>query len=118
MTSDAKKAEGFDAALTRVSAWIENYERAPEMWGPPFAQELAMYNLVETRQLLLRPAAHRANPFETRDAMIRWVASINGGPSSWFLTTILREEGRLSELPKLLGDFARWVARELPPEEP
>ncbi len=110
------KEQGYDAALSLINAWIKNMERCPGMWGSAEALEFQMLQLVEIRQLMVRPAALAANPHETREAHIKWVAAINGECSSAFLHCILRDEGRLGELPKLLCDFARWVAAEYPPE--
>jgi hypothetical protein len=54
-------------------------------------------------------------PAEVNLAYIRFVNTVNGQPNNRPIHCILREEGMLDQLPRLLGDFARWVAREYPP---
>lgn len=54
--------------------------------------------------------------YETRDAYEFFVAAINGESTNTYLHCILRDADMLAELPRLLGDFGRWVAREYPPE--
>lgn len=110
------KVDGFDAALSLINAWITNMERAPRMWGDDESLELQMLQLVEIRQLMLRPLALGLDHRETRRGFCRFISLINGSSYNSTLSSLLRDEGRLSELPRLLGDFARYMALEYPPE--
>lgn len=95
---------------------LDYLERAPGMWGSAESIEFVALLLIEARQAIVRPKAHIANPYETREAYMHFVRAVNGESTNTFLHCILREEGRLAELPKLIGDYGRWVAREYPPE--
>ena len=68
-----------------------------------------MFQLVDVRQVLM---GHL--DFDTHAAWERFVESVNGEETSGTLFPILREAGQLDHLPRLLGDFARWVEREWP----
>jgi hypothetical protein len=111
-------AVGARLALYSLVKRIASIEKSSHSWGGPEAAECQLRLMVETRQMLVRPTALTLDPFETRDAWCRFVATLNGADYNGPLHQILRDEGRLAELPKLLGDFARWVAIEYPPEDP
>lgn len=110
------RIEAARETLAMVTAWLDSMERYPKSWGPPQALEVSCLAMVEVRQRLLRPTAHRANQYETREAWIRFIGSVNGGHTPQFLCDVLREKRRLKELPGLLGDMQRWIAQQHPPE--
>ncbi len=107
---------GGHMALQSIIARLARLEQPSRMFGGPEAVETQFRTLVELRQLLLRPRALMLDPYETRDAYCRFVATLNGADTNWPLHVTLREEGRLAELATLLGDFGRWMSVEYPPE--
>lgn len=102
--------------LESIENRIQALEYAPKMCGGPETQELTMLDLVEMRAKLLRPKAMKANSYEIIDALAKFTAAINGEDTNTYLHVILKEEGRLDLLAKLLGDFARWIMKKYPPE--
>lgn len=102
--------------LESIEKRIEALERVPKMWGGPETQEFTMLDLVEMRAKLLRPKAMKTNPYEVRDAWAQFTASINGEETNTFLHVILKEEGKTDLLASLLGDLARWIMQQYPPE--
>lgn len=114
MTTDALTI--LRGILANTAASLAAMERAPAMRGGPEALELQWLQLVELRQRILRPAALAAQPYETRDAFCRFIAAVNGGLTATMLGCVLRDGGMVAELPRLLGDAARWIEREYPAE--
>jgi hypothetical protein len=104
------------AVLAEIATTLAHMERAPRMFGSPEAVEFQALSLVQTRQILLRPRALAANPHETTDAWNAFVSAVNGDAYNSYLFVLLREEGMLAEHGQLLGDAARWIAKEYPPE--
>lgn len=76
-----------------------------------------MLDLVELRAKLLRLQAMKNNPYEVRDAWMIFINAVNGKDTNTFLHVILKEEKKLEFLAPLLGDLARWIMREYPPEK-
>ncbi len=109
--------QGPALVLIGIRESLVAMENAPRMFGRRAETlEFTALTLIETRQKLLRPVALMANPEETIDAFIRFVEAINGEPTNTYLHCVLRDADMLEELPRLLGDFGRWMAREYPPE--
>ncbi len=106
----------LDREIVEIQARIEGMETHPGSWGDGEALELQWLLLVEARQRLVRPVALGRNPHETRNAWIRFIVAVYGEPTSCPLSWLLREHGRSADLPRLLGDAARWIAQEYPPE--
>lgn len=80
------RIEAARDTLAIVGRWLDSMERCPGSWGPLQALEVSCLAMVEVRQRMLRPAAHRANPFETRNAWIQFICAINGEHTSWTLS--------------------------------
>lgn len=112
----SRTTEGAALLLGRINAGIARVVQAPEEFGGPAVKEAFMLVMVDCRQTLLRPAAQKADPHETRRAYARFVAMNNGGESTAFLHQAMADKGRLAELPALLGAYAAWIAVEYPPE--
>ncbi len=126
---------GAELLLRRVQGQIEGLESHPGMWGSAETLDFIMLTLVRYRLLLTRPRAAAASDAEHVAAKVDdrpmdagvidegftpyacFVAAINGESTNTFLHCILREAGLLAELPRLLGDFARWIDQEWPPED-
>jgi hypothetical protein len=98
-------------ALKRIAAILGGMEQRPRMFAwHPETLELSFVALVDLRQVL---AGY--DDFDVHAAWCSFIEQINGEPNNVPLYAILRDEGMLAELPRLMGDFARWVAREWPP---
>lgn len=116
MSEEISDKEVIANILEDIERRIENLEKYPKMWGHPETQEFTMLDLVEIRAKLLRPKAMKKDPYEVRDAWARFIAAVNGECTNTYLHVILKEEGRLDMLAPLLGDAARWIKKEFPPE--
>lgn len=103
--------------LKGVATHLDGLEQHPRTFAHA-AESLwiQVITATELRQSILRPQATEADPRETYDAFHAFDALVLGEVRSIPLFVILREEGRLAELPGLLADAARWIAREYPPE--
>jgi hypothetical protein len=109
--------------VAHVQLLLEALENAPEMFeaatlwrfaateGFPRDQEAMVILLVKVRWLLTR----RESIDVVDELHARFIDELNGEPYDGPLWALLREEVMLDEHPRLLGDFARWVAREWPP---
>lgn len=103
-------AERRAAAMVLITRALDGIEhRAPMYAQHPEAQEAQAFQFVGLRQVL-----HGYLDFDVHAAWGRFVESVNGEATSGTLYPILREHGMLDQLPRLLGDFARWVAVEWP----
>jgi hypothetical protein len=102
--------------LDMANAAIEGIEKRPRMYATNSETLWAtMLDAVTVRQVLLRPSvAHPGE--EVRDAMIAFDAAVLGEELNTPLWCTLKDHDALDQHPKLLGDFARWVAQEYPPE--
>jgi hypothetical protein len=99
------------SALAVIATTLQAIEeRAPMYAHAPEALEAQVWMLVWLRQILFG-----YSDFDIGDASSTFTAALNGGPTSFPLFVVLRDEGMLDQLPRLLGDFGRWVAREWPP---
>ena len=121
------QAEPRGAALAGIDLALAGMERRPLMYArTPEALELQVLRLVEQRQMLRGDIG-----FDVAAAFSVFVERLNGEPNSGPLFAILRDaaplppdappegripeprgvwkRGRLDELPRLLGDFGRWV---------
>lgn len=96
---------------------IEGIETRPRAyaWAPESLWNQA-YAAIQLRQSILRPVALMEDPGETLDALHAFGALVMGEVYNTGLHDNLKREGRLDLLPGLLGDAARWIAREYPPE--
>lgn len=112
----ADRQKRIDGALAIIAGWLGTIEHAPATWGNRATLETICVSLTELRQRLLRPVAHAADDFETRDAWIRFIGRVNGSHTSSTLYDVLRERRQLDRLPSLLGELQRRIASELPPE--
>jgi hypothetical protein len=112
------KAEGMlRGILASTAAMLDGIEHCPRMYAVASeALEVQALFAIDLRQNIVRPMALLANPDETRVAYDRFIQSINGSPTNAPLYAVLRKLRRSKELPKLLGQFGRQVALELPPE--
>lgn len=105
----------LDGILADVAIALDGIEHRPRMYGGE-SLEFQALAAVELRQRILRPTWHAIDPSETTDAWHAFGALVIGEVRSVYLYAVLREEGMLDRLPGLLGDAARWIAREYPPE--
>jgi len=105
--------ERLETLLIRIEKILQNLERAPRMWGGDDAQEALVFALVGLRQVIFGYPE-----FDTLTALIHFTRAVNGQSDNRPLSYILREEGMSDQLPRLLGDFARCVARDFPPLTP
>ena len=102
----------IQAALARVDKQIEGIELRPRSMGShPESLETQMRQALAMRQLLWGYKQLDLNWY-----MVFFTHQLNGEPSNLPLWAILQREGMIDQLPRLLGDFARWVAREFPPK--
>lgn len=101
------------AALHRIAMHLDGIEHRSRMYASHFeALEAQVHSLVGLRQILW---GYGDEDFDVNRALIQFTHTVMG---QWLSTTLcyqLRDDGRLADLPRLLGDFARWVAREWPP---
>lgn len=109
-----------ERALRRVSDTIEGVEKRPGMYAwSAEALEATMWQAVGMRQLLWG----HGDECDINGLHAKFVASVAGEDTSHPLWSVLKEHGMLGrgrldhfgDLPRLLGDFARWVAQEWPP---
>jgi hypothetical protein len=105
---------GVSNALEAIRVTVETIETRPELFGSAEALERQMMTLLSVRHLLWGHAPAPNGAF--LDARESFIAQVNGEPSAYPLYAILREEGMVEELPRLLGDFARWMAQQYPPK--
>jgi hypothetical protein len=112
--------ERVAVSLDYIERTLDGLEHRPSMyaWGAEALQNEAML-LVALRQRLWG-----YHDFDVHACVCQFTDAVNGERRPIPLWCILREEGRLRtrhdnfrDLPGLLGDFARWVAREWPPIE-
>lgn len=107
----------LDGLLADIATSLDAMERAPEMWGSPSELEFQAILLVETRQNITRPRALAANPYETKNAWMRFVVAVAGEEFNGYLFALARETGwTRAEHAKLVADAARWIAQKYPPE--
>jgi hypothetical protein len=105
--------------LDLLGSIIDGIEHRPGMYAQhPEALEAMFGHAVEFRQRILRPRAHEKDGHETFDALLRYAARVAKREWNTSLYLLLREQGRLDDLPKVLGDCGRWVATKYPPEAP
>jgi len=98
-------------ALARIASQLEGIEKRPRTYGSPETNECEVRMLVGLRQILFGYGS-----FDEFWPYARFVAHVNGRRSTVLpLFEILDASGRIDELPKLLGDFARSVAEKWPP---
>lgn len=98
------------STLTHVAKVLDGIEHRPRMYAQhPEALEASVFHLVGMRQRLL---GHHG--FDEHEALAIFTAKVTGAETSLPLYAILRERGQLGELPRLLGDFARWVGTKWP----
>jgi hypothetical protein len=95
--------------LALALAYIERELADLEREAPKEGTEAAVFTLVAVRHVLW---GHEAPIVKAHE---RFVDEINGEPTKESLTTVLRLEGIGRDLPRILGDFARWVAAMWPP---
>lgn len=103
--------------LASTAAMLDGIEHRPREYATKSeALEVQALIAIDLRQNIVRPMAMLINPKETAEAYDRFIESVYGSPTSAPLHAVLRQLRRSKELPKLLGEFARRVALELPPE--
>ena len=103
--------------LASTAAMLDGIEHRPrENATASEALEVQALIAIDLRQNIVRPMALLLNPKETASAYDRFIEAIYGSPTNAPLHAVLRKLRRSRELPKLLGQFARQVALELPPE--
>ncbi len=110
-------SEVLSRLLANIESHLHGLEHRPRMYaGSPESLWSQAYTLVMLRQSILRPRAMAENPGEVHDAFGAFDALVLGEIYNVPAFCILRDEGRLDMLPSLLGDTARWIAIEYPPE--
>lgn len=108
--------ETHKKTLKLIQCRIISIEKHSELWGSPETLESLMLTLVELRSFLVRPIASKKDPFEVAFAWARFTESVSQKPTKKFLFAIVEENGYIDRLPEWLGDVARWILVELPPE--
>ena len=102
---------GMASALESIRVTLETLEAHPELFGSAEACELQTMTLVSLRHLLWGNEQGAV-----QDARESFTTQVNGEPYNGPLFALLRDEGMLGDLPRLLGDFARWMAQQYPPK--
>lgn len=84
---------------------LATIEHAPGTWGSPECLEMQVLLLLELRAFLLRSSTSGDKQFAVRLAYIRFIKRHVENASAEFLAVQLVRQGRIEQLPRLLGQF-------------
>ncbi|WP_438035545.1 hypothetical protein [Sorangium sp. So ce204] len=111
-------SDPISAAVGYLDRRLSTMKRAPGTWGSPESLELQALLLIELRTFLLRRRTHAKNPFEVRDAYIRFIHARFPDRPGYLLSALLPADDVQVDLPPLLEEFRRQIVEKLLREDP
>lgn len=97
---------------------LATMERAPGSWGSAESLELQALLLLELRTFALRPRTYAKNPFEARNAYLRFVRRRFPDAPASLLSGALPADRLEEELPGLVAELRKEVTGKLVAEDP
>jgi hypothetical protein len=105
-----------DDLMAYLDQRLASMDRAPGSWGSPESLEMQALLLLEIRTYVCRRTTYDTNPFETRNAYLRFVAREFPASKNTLMSSALGERAS-DDLPALIKKMREEIVAKLPPED-